>query len=349
MAKKADSLTISDLLGLSPSDFERMVGRLFESMGYDVTATKQTGDQGVDLRLTREGEVAIAQCKRYSGTVGQPAIRDFYGTMQHEKVVRGYFVTTGVFSLAASTWAQGKAIVLVDGPDLVAAVANAAIEIGARKPLSAPQKSLLEIVRAAHANPTRLGRILVDGPAPTDTDYRELAQYVGGNLGLGLSYLEGSGLRNFDAWRAREEMEPGLLFVNELDAAPRKSMEDVMALGSLGGRVLVATRWDMRLPRRILAEFSTVISASDVEWELVADRKSWKKRWKAAAEDAESRRKKRDAEAKRRLKEAHAEVERVLTERHVARRKRKQQSTGSVRAKGQRKILRPPRRTQDDN
>jgi restriction endonuclease Mrr len=322
MAQRAEPLTVGDLLELSPGDFERTVGRVFESMGYEVTVTGRTGDQGVDLRLEREGDLAIAQCKRYSGTVGQPAVRDFFGTMQHAKAARGFLVTTGVFSLAASTWAQGKAIALVDGPDLVAAVANAAIDVAPTMLAASPSptKSLLELVRVAQADNGRFGRILVDGAPPSGCDYTELAQYLGGNLALMPSILEGSELRKFDAWEAREKMEPGLLFVNELDASSRTDMEAVIRLQRILGdsTVLIATRWDIRIPKRILAQFSTVIPTGDVEWESVADRKNWEKKWKAAAAEAGRRRKEREAEAKRRRKEAKAQVDQLLKKRAAA-------------------------------
>jgi restriction endonuclease Mrr len=38
--------------------------------------------------------------------------------MQHEGTPRGFLVTTGSISAAASRWAQGKPIELIDGPRL---------------------------------------------------------------------------------------------------------------------------------------------------------------------------------------------------------------------------------------
>lgn len=86
--------------------------------------TRRTGDEGVDLVLDREGERSIAQCKRYRGQIGQPLVRDFYGALVHENAKRGYFVTTGRFSLPAQTWAEGKNITLVDGVDLLEAAGH---------------------------------------------------------------------------------------------------------------------------------------------------------------------------------------------------------------------------------
>jgi len=103
------------LLKLTPTEFEKWVKiHIFEKEGWHVTETKITGDGGIDLFLNRKDEHSIAQCKRYQKTVGEPPIRDFYGTMISEGVSRGYFVTTGLFSLPALKFAENKPIEMID-------------------------------------------------------------------------------------------------------------------------------------------------------------------------------------------------------------------------------------------
>ena len=61
----------------------------------------------------------IVQCKRWkSAQVGVSLIREFYGVMVAEKVERGIFVTTGVFTPDAAEFARGKPLELVDGAQL---------------------------------------------------------------------------------------------------------------------------------------------------------------------------------------------------------------------------------------
>jgi len=109
-----------DQLGaMSPREFEQFTALLFGRMGYAVKITTASADKGVDLFLERDGRSAIVQCKKYKGNVGQPTIRDFYGTMIHNKADQGYVVTTGTFSLPAQNWARGKQIHLVDGAELM--------------------------------------------------------------------------------------------------------------------------------------------------------------------------------------------------------------------------------------
>jgi len=112
---KANLITIDRLMELTPIEFEKWVKQnVFEKDGWGVEETRTTGDGGIDLVLSRNGEHSIAQCKRFRNTVGEPALRDFYGTMMSEGVSRGYFVTTGLFSLSAQKFAQDKPIVMID-------------------------------------------------------------------------------------------------------------------------------------------------------------------------------------------------------------------------------------------
>lgn len=112
---KANLITIDRLMEFTPIEFEKWVKQnVFEKDGWDVEETRTTGDGGIDLVLRRNGEHSIAQCKRFRNTVGEPALRDFYGTMMSEGVSRGYFVTTGLFSLSAQRFADDKPIVMID-------------------------------------------------------------------------------------------------------------------------------------------------------------------------------------------------------------------------------------------
>lgn len=105
---------------MDPVKFEWFVGWVYEQRGYTVHTTVTSGDEGIDLELWRSGKKVVVQCKRYKGTVGQPTVRDMYGTMHHSGARAAHVVTTGKFSRQAETWAAGKPIILIDGNDLVA-------------------------------------------------------------------------------------------------------------------------------------------------------------------------------------------------------------------------------------
>lgn len=118
--KLSNTRRLEDLLALSPDDFESLVAALFKAYGHEAQVSGGSSDHGVDVIIfNAEGEKWIAQCKRYSGSVGEPVVRDLYGTMQHEGAQKAYLITTGTFTAQAAAWAEGKPIVLYDGEALV--------------------------------------------------------------------------------------------------------------------------------------------------------------------------------------------------------------------------------------
>lgn len=114
--------TLAEMLALEPVEFENWVAMLFQMIGYKVKNTQEVADHGIDLVVT-DGHVryGLVQCKRYRGTVGEPLVRDLYGTLVHENADFGWLVTTGGISRQARAWALsgGKPLELWDGQKLV--------------------------------------------------------------------------------------------------------------------------------------------------------------------------------------------------------------------------------------
>jgi restriction system protein len=112
--------TLAEMLALEPVEFENWVAMLFQLLGYKVKNTQEVADHGIDL-LVSDGHVryGLVQCKRYRGTVGEPVVRDLYGTLIHESADCGWLVTTGGISRQAREWSNGKPIELWDGQKLV--------------------------------------------------------------------------------------------------------------------------------------------------------------------------------------------------------------------------------------
>lgn len=112
--------TIAQMLALEPSEFEVWSGMLFQLLGYQVNNTQDVADHGIDLQVYGpEARYGLVQCKRYRGTVGEPTVRDLYGTLVHENGDHAWLVTTGGISRQAHEWAAGKRIDLWDGLKLV--------------------------------------------------------------------------------------------------------------------------------------------------------------------------------------------------------------------------------------
>ena len=108
---------------MTPSEFEEIVARLYEQMGFNVGLTQHSRDGGVDLYARRENEAGVeeiaVQCKHYSGTVGVAEARALYGVLSAEqRLARGVLVTSGSFSDGCRSFVEGKRIDLIDGARL---------------------------------------------------------------------------------------------------------------------------------------------------------------------------------------------------------------------------------------
>ena len=110
---------LAHLKTLDPIVFEHLIALLFEQRGFAAQTVGASGDEGVDVLLRRGDRTFVVQCKRYDGSVGQPTVRDLYGTMVHNRAAEAYLVTTGMITQQAREWAFGKPIQLVDGFSLV--------------------------------------------------------------------------------------------------------------------------------------------------------------------------------------------------------------------------------------
>jgi restriction system protein len=103
---------------MTPTNFEKVVGSLYLSLGWRVFITPGSGDRGIDLVIVKNSQKSAVQCKRYKRVVGEPVVREFYGSFVGI-FDSGIFVTSSAFSDVCKKWAaQRKALTLVDGEGL---------------------------------------------------------------------------------------------------------------------------------------------------------------------------------------------------------------------------------------
>jgi restriction system protein len=112
-----------DLVNMTGLQFERLVAQLLTKIGLSVTSTKESGDGGIDLVAVSdqpffEGKYII-QCKRWTGSVGEPIVRDLYGVVMSERANKGILVTTGSFTGQAEKFASHKPLELIEGGKLL--------------------------------------------------------------------------------------------------------------------------------------------------------------------------------------------------------------------------------------
>ena len=118
-------LLLDQLMDMPPDAFERLAQRLLREADFDsVNVTGKSGDGGIDgLGVYRLGLVSFPvffQCKRYQGSVGAGAVRDFRGAMAG-RGDKGLLITTGTFTADAKKEATrdgAPPIDLIDGDRL---------------------------------------------------------------------------------------------------------------------------------------------------------------------------------------------------------------------------------------
>jgi len=110
---------------LPPSNFEKLCQRILRESGFiQVEVTGRSGDGGIDgigvLRIALLSFQVLFQCKRYKGSVGASAVRDFRGAMVG-RTDKGLLITTGSFTAEAKREAtrDGAPVLdLIDGEQI---------------------------------------------------------------------------------------------------------------------------------------------------------------------------------------------------------------------------------------
>jgi restriction system protein len=115
----------TDLMTISPYEFEQLIQQLAEAMGMKSWNTQSSKDDGIDAIAYREEPfntgVCVIQAKRYSKTVPVEAVRALYGSMAQKKAATGIVVTTSKFGKASYDYAREMGrITLYDGTHLKA-------------------------------------------------------------------------------------------------------------------------------------------------------------------------------------------------------------------------------------
>jgi ssDNA-binding Zn-finger/Zn-ribbon topoisomerase 1 len=105
-------------------EFERLVAAAFAAKGWSVEIVGQHGpDGGTDLLLRKAKQRAIVQCKQRRfprGYVEARDVREFVGVITAGKLMKGFFVTSGVFTPEAAEFAaKVPQLELIDGADLL--------------------------------------------------------------------------------------------------------------------------------------------------------------------------------------------------------------------------------------
>lgn len=108
-------------------DFENLIRELFEKLfskhGGSCKVTRASRDGGVDAVAFNPDPISggkfIIQAKRYTNLVSPSAVRDLYGTLQHEGANKAILVTTSDYGGDSYSFVKDKPIQLLNGSHLL--------------------------------------------------------------------------------------------------------------------------------------------------------------------------------------------------------------------------------------
>lgn len=108
------TMAVEDYDLMSGQEFEQAIAKIFKNMGYQVTMTPTTGDQGIDIIAVRNGIRIGIQAKCYTGKVGNSAVQEVVAGKQYYNLNRCMVVTNSVFTSAAVALAKANNVTLWD-------------------------------------------------------------------------------------------------------------------------------------------------------------------------------------------------------------------------------------------
>lgn len=104
---------------LNPTNFEVLLCRLYEAMGYSVMKTGKTGDQGCDLVVNMDEQRAVVQAKCYNNeSVPNAAIQQAVGALKLYNCTKAFVATNSYFTPEAIQLAKVNNVGLINGERL---------------------------------------------------------------------------------------------------------------------------------------------------------------------------------------------------------------------------------------
>lgn len=114
---------ISKVDNMTGVEFEAFCKSLLMQLGFNcISETPVTGDFGIDLVASLDGEKYGIQCKRYKENVGVKAISETVGGLKHWNCQRGMVITNSRFTKNATVLAQDNQVMLCDREWLIAQI-----------------------------------------------------------------------------------------------------------------------------------------------------------------------------------------------------------------------------------
>ena len=135
-AEKPAEWSLEVLQNIEWKLFEDLCAAYYREKGIRCDTTALGPDGGIDIRLYQDAAqpaqtTAIVQCKAMR-IVGIKPMRELLGVMAHEKLEKGFFMTSGEFTADTKAFGQQNRIVPIDGKLLLAMIQRLPTEAQAR-------------------------------------------------------------------------------------------------------------------------------------------------------------------------------------------------------------------------
>ncbi|OHD06733.1 MAG: hypothetical protein A2086_02555 [Spirochaetes bacterium GWD1_27_9] len=114
---------IESLYNLKPKEFEIIICKLYEEMGYSTSLTSDSYDGGIDINAfcqdSGKKEKILIQCKKYKNNIGIEFIRSLLGVVSDNKATKGVLVSTSDFTSQSKKLSNNNGrIELINGSNL---------------------------------------------------------------------------------------------------------------------------------------------------------------------------------------------------------------------------------------
>lgn len=109
-----DQVTIRHIDTISGYDFELVLKKLFEKMGYQVIHTSFSHDQGADLVLEKDGMKCVVQAKNLTANVGNSGVQAVVAAVKHYNAHKSMVISSSGFTVSAIELARSNNVELWD-------------------------------------------------------------------------------------------------------------------------------------------------------------------------------------------------------------------------------------------
>lgn len=107
-------LSVDQVDEMTGVEFENYVEALLRRDGYKTETTSTSGDYGVDLVAIKDKQRIAIQCKRYTKSIDQKAVREVYAGMTKYQCGLGMVITNRHFTKHAIDLASSTNCILID-------------------------------------------------------------------------------------------------------------------------------------------------------------------------------------------------------------------------------------------